>query len=226
MKKMTILLLSLIILPGLPLISLQGLNGLGYEGNLVNHYYLPVSEVLAIKGDATIGQTFTAPVNGLQRIEVALRTYDRQNTHDVTFYLKSSPASPQIIYQETFNAGEIGHNQWRAFQIPLISDSAGQTFFFYFASPESVTGNALTVGGDLGDWYNEGQAYFDSTPADADIAFRTYYALTPGQELTLLGQRIVEAKPSLWGDLRFYLLLLVLYVLILLRVFVALVKLV
>lgn len=225
-KKMTILLLNLGIPLGLIFITVQGLNGWGYEGNLVNHYHLPVSKVLEIKGEAVIGQTFSAPVNGLQRIDVALRTYGRRNTHNLTFYLKPSLDSPTIIYQETFNAADIKDNQWRTFHFSPIPDSAGRTFFFYFASPESVNGNAITVGGDLGDWYNGGNAYFGSTPADADIAFRTYYGLALDEQLSLLAQRIVEAKPSIWGDRRLYLLLLVLYALILLRIFVELVKLV
>ena len=45
-------------------------------------------------------------------------------------------------------------------------------------------------------------------------------------KLSILGQRLVEDKPSIWGDIRFYILLLALYGLISLRVFVELVKLV
>ena len=108
---------------------------------------------------------------------------------------------------------------------PPISDSAGQTFFFYFASSNSVQGDAITVGGALGDLYNGGNAYLGPVPADADIAFRTYYGLSSYQKLSILGQRLVENKPSVWGDVRFYLLLAGLYILILLIVFVELVKL-
>jgi hypothetical protein len=224
-KKIAIILVSVIIPVGLFLIFIQGLDGLAYEGNLVNHYYIAVPESFEIKEDLTIGQTFTAPVNGLQRIDVALRTYGRRNTHAVTFYLKQSPDSPQVIYQEIFNASQISDYPWRTFKFPPILDSAGKTFFFYFASPESVTGNAITVGGAQGDWYNGGTAYFGPVPTEADLAFRTYYGLAPSAELTLLAQRIIEAKPSIWSDFRFYLLLLVLYVLILLRVLVELIKL-
>ena len=226
MKKIAIILVSLLILVGLLLIFVQSLDVLGYEGNLVNHYYYPIPDSFEIKGNFIIGQTFTAPLNNLQRIDVAFRTFGRRNTHDVTFYLKPAPESSEIIYQETFNASEVSDYRWRTFLFPPIPDSAGKSFFFYFASPDSVSGDAITVGGAQGDWYNGGTAYFGSLPTDADTAFLTYYGLTPREKLTLLSQEIIKAKPSLWSDVRFYLLLLLLYVLILLRIFVKMIKLV
>lgn len=224
-KKMSISLISILLLAGLITIVIKGLDLLGYEGQLINLYHQPISDALEIKGDLAIGQTFLAPVDGLQRIDVVLRTYGRRNTHDVTFYLKQSLDSPEVIYQETFDASEIRNNSWRTFEFPPIPDSAGRTFFFYFASPDSVKGDAITVGGALGDLYNGGNAYLGPVPADADMAFRTYYGLSPGEKLAILGERLVENKPSVWSDIRFYLLLAGLYVLILLVAFVELIRL-
>jgi hypothetical protein len=226
MKKITLVLVSLMILIGLPLIVIQSLDVLGYEGNLVNHYYYSVPDSFEIKGDFIIGQTFTAPLNNLQRIDIAFRTFGRRNSHDVTFYLKPAPESSEVIYQETFNASELSDYRWRTFSFPPIADSASKSFFFYFASPDSVSGDAITVGGAQGDWYNGGTAYFGPIPTDADIAFLTYYGLSPTEKLNLLSEAITKAKPSIWGDIRFYLLLVLLYALILLRIFVKLIKLV
>jgi hypothetical protein len=225
MQKLAVILISMTLPVGLILIFVRGLDLLGYEGQLVNQYNYSSPEILEIKGDVTVGQTFVAPVDGLQRIDVALRTYDRKNTQDVTFYLKPSLDSPDILYQETFNASEIWDNEWRTFEFPPISDSAGKTFFFYFASPDSVRGDAITVGGGPGDFYNDGSAYLGPVPAQGDLAFRTYYGLSSNEKLSMLAQRLVEDKPSIWGDIRFYLLLVGLYVLILLRIFVELIKL-
>ena len=222
---MSISLISILLLGGLITIVIKGLDLLGYEGQLINFYHQPISDALEIKGDLAIGQTFLAPVDGLQRIDVVLRTYGRRNTHDVTFYLKQSLDSPEVIYQETFDASEIRNNSWRTFEFPPIPDSAGRTFFFYFASPDSVKGDAITVGGGLGDLYNGGNAYLGPVPADADMAFRTYYGLSPSEKLAILGERLVENKPSVWSDIRFYLLLAGLYALILLLAFVELIRL-
>lgn len=225
-QKLVTIFIGILFSIGLISIFIKGLDLLGYEGQLVNRYHVSLSDALEIKGDLTIGQTFLAPMDDLQRIDVILRTYGRKNTQDVTFFLKQSPDSAEVIYQETFNASEVKNNQWRTFEFPPISDSAGKTFFFYFASADSTVGNAITVGGADGDYYNGGIVYVGPTPAEGDLAFRTYYGLSPKEKLSILGQRLVEDKPSIWGDIRFYILLLALYGLISLRVFVELVKLV
>jgi hypothetical protein len=225
-KIVSILFICIMLITGLVLISIKGLDLLGYEGQLVNRYHVVISDVLEIKGDFTIGQTFLSPLDGLQRIDVVLRTYGRKNTHDVTFFLKQSPDSPEVIYQETFNASEIGNNQWRTFEFSPIPDSAGKTFFFFFTSPESIKGDAITVGGVEKNYYHDGSAYVNFVPAEGDLAFRTFYGLSLTERLSLLGQRLVENKPSIWGDIRFYILLLVLYVLISVRIFVEFIKLI
>jgi hypothetical protein len=191
---------------------------------------LPAPE---ITDDLVIGQTFEAPVDGLRRIDVVLRTYNRRNTHPVTFYLKPSIDSEDVIYQETFNASEVRNNQWRTFEFSPVLDSAGKSYYFYFESPDSVEGNAITVGGAQGgDFYNDGATYLtadylggDPTIVLADVAFRTYYGLSLKEKVSILGQRLVENKPFIWGDIRFYMFLAVLYVLILLGAFIELAKL-
>lgn len=225
-QKLAIISISILPVIGLALIFITGLNLLGYEGQPVNQYHIELSDAFEIKGEVIIGQTFVAPLNGLRRIDVAFRTYGRKNTRAVTFYLKQSPDSADIIYQETFNASEIGDNQWRTFEFPPVPDSAGKTFFFYLASPDSVFGDAITVGGGPGDFYKNGSAYLGYVPTQADLAFRTYYGLSAGQKLSILEKRIVENKPSIWGDIRFYILLLALYALIMVRVWAEIMKLV
>lgn len=225
-KKKTIgFLIVISFLVGLFFIFTTALDRLGYEGQPINYEQF-IFDTLEIRGDLIIGQTFLAPVDNLQRIDVILRNYGRQNTHDVTFYLKQSPDSPKVLYQETFNASEITRsNQWRTFEFPPILNSAGKSYFFYFVSPDSVAGDAITVGGGLGDLYKDGSAYLGPVPARGDLAFRTYYGLSTSEKLSMLAQRLVENKPSIWGDIRFYILLLVLYGLISLRIFVELIKL-
>jgi len=225
MRRQTITLVVIAFLGvGLTLIIIKGLDLLGYEGQLVNHDHLPISEQFEIKGDVTIGQTFFAPQNGLHRIDLLFRTFGRRNTHDVTFYLKPGLDSPDIIYQETFNASDVGNNRWRTFEFPPIPNSAGKSYFFYLASPNSVAGNAITLGGGSGDFYEDGAAHVGPMPMQADVAFRTYYGLSTQEKLSTLADRVVEDKPSIWGDIRFYILLVILYLLLMMRIFVELLK--
>ncbi|MFC1975734.1 hypothetical protein ACFLXQ_05000 [Chloroflexota bacterium] len=223
-QKFTIILICILILIGLVLIFIKAVDLLGYEGQLVNRYNNVSTETVEIKGDFTIGQTFLAPENDLHRIDVLFRTYGRRNTHEVTFYLKPSLDSPDIITQETFNASEVGDNRWHTFEFPPIPDSAGKMFYFYFASPESVLGDAITVGGGEGDFYNGGGAFAFSMPANADLAFRTFYGLSPNEKLSTLGKRLIEDKPSIWGDVRFYILLVMLYILIMGRILAEMIR--
>ncbi len=220
-KQIANLIISAFLVGGLALILITWLDGLGHAGQIVNYETLDIDE-LEIKGGFILGQAFLAPRDGLNRIDVILRTYGRRNTRDVTFYLKPAPDSPDIIYQETFNAAGVWNQQWRTFEFPPLADSAGKTYFFYLASPDSVAGDAISVGGATGDFYNDGSTYLAIGPAQGDLAFRTYYDLSLREKLSLLGQRVTEDKPSIWGDIDFYLLLLALYGLIMLRVFVEL----
>ncbi len=222
-KKLVNLIILMLIIGGLTLILVTWLDNLGHAGQIVNYENLDMAG-LEIKGDFILGQTFLAPRNGLHRIDVILRTYERRNMHDVTFYLKQSPDSPEILYQETFNAVTVGNNRWRRFEFPPIPDSAGKTYFFYLASPDSVAGDAISVGGATGDFYDDGITHLAVGPAQGDLAFRTYYNLSPGEKLAMLGQRLVEDKSSIWGSINFYILLLALYILILLRIFVEIFK--
>jgi len=107
-----------------------------------------------------------------------------------------------------------------------MADSAGQTYYFFFDSPSSTPGDALTLGGLEGDTYPNGTALINGQPARADVAFRTYYSnVSLAEKTAALAARITENKPSIWGDVRFYVFLAVAYVLILLLVFIKIVKL-
>jgi hypothetical protein len=229
-KKIAVILILMLILFGLAIIFVTGQDLLGYEGQPNNQYFLSAPEITR---DLAIGQTFEAPVDGLHRIDVVLRSYNRRNTHPVTFYLKPSIDSQEVIYQESFNASEVRNNQWRTFEFSPILDSAGKSYYFYLESPDSVEGNAITVGGAQGgDFYNDGATYLTAdylgehpTIVLADVAFRTYYGLSFKEKISILVQRMVENKPLVWGDIRFYMLLTGLYVVILVGVFIELVKL-
>jgi len=225
-QKVAIILICLFILTCLIMIFGQALDLLGYEGQLVNRYInVSQSDTVEIKGDFIIGQTFVAPVDGLQRIDVVLRTFGRQNTKDVNFILTEIDAS-EFIYRETFNASEAGNNQWRTFEFPPITNSQGKTFLFYFGSPESIIDDAITVGGGEGDFYSEGSAIAGPMPTNADLAFRTYYGLSAAEKMSIFGRRLVEDKPAIWGNLFFYVVLVIFYGLILLWAFIEIFKLV
>jgi hypothetical protein len=204
------LLVSLLPLVTFALVLAYSLNLLGFEGQTL--YYAPPAEIQEVKGDKTVGQTFVAPLPGLQRIDVTLFDRGRRNTHDVTFHLRPGLDSSTDIVSITFNASAVKGGEWYTFDFPPLPDSANKTYYFYFSSPESTDNDAIAVGGIQVDLYPGGEAYLGSTPAKADAAFRTYYSgVTLPQKAERLLERLAENKPFLWGNKYFYVFLAIVY---------------
>jgi len=164
----------------------------------------PVGQIV---GGETVGQTFLARYNHLQRIDVFMATYARPNTHEVIFHLKTDPGAPDDIFRLSFNAREVEDYAYRSFTFPPIPDSAGRTFCFYVESPSSVEGDAITVWMQPQDLYPRGTMFRNGTPAGGDLRFQAYYQGSYRDKMKALLDRLVENKPSIWGEKWFYVLL-------------------
>lgn len=164
-----------------------------------------------IRGSITIGQTFTAPHDGLYRIDVLMATYARENSEDVIFHLRSDPESESDLVQISINGREIEDNQFHSFTFNPIRDSEGKSYYFFFDSPESVTGDAVTVWGTEKNLYAGGRAFRKHRPSRGNLAFLTYYQPSFMDKVSILLDRLAQNKPLFWGDKRFYLLLALLY---------------
>ncbi len=211
----------LLTLAGLLLIGAHTLALLGYEGQFLNK--IRPGPAIALVGGVQLGQTFVAPRNGLERVDVLMYGYRRRNSQPVTFHLRKI-GTDQDEVSFTFNAGEVRGWRWQSFRFAPLEDSAGQAYYFFFDSPTSTPDDALTLGGVEGDVYPNGAALINGHPARADVAFKTFYAnVSLADKLSALATRITEHKPSVWGDIRFYLLLAGAYILLLFGIFVELV---
>jgi hypothetical protein len=205
----------LLTLTALLLIGARSLALLGYEGQFVN-MIRPTAGIALVDG-VQLGQTFVAPRAGLERIEVLMYGYHRHNTQPVTFHLRKDDAEQDEV-SFTFNAGEVRGWRWRSFRFDPLADSAGQTYYFFFDSPTSTPDDALTMGGVEGDLYPNGTALINGHPAFADAAFKSFYAdVSLTDKLSALVARVTQSKPSIWGDVRFYVLLTSLYLLLVIR---------
>lgn len=132
----------------------------------------PVGE---ITGKKEIGQTFYSSYNKLNRIDVMLATYNRENSQEVIFHLKKSPSDKEDIYSETFHASSVVDNTYRTFEFPPIPDSAGKTFYFSFESPLSKEGDAITIWTSKQDKYKKGKMYINGKSSKGDLRFITYF---------------------------------------------------
>ena len=197
------------------LIGVRSLALLGYEGQFVDE--IKPGPATALVGGLELGQTFVAPRAGLDRIDVLLYGYRRPNTQPVTFHLRKDDAEQDEV-SFTFNAGKVWGWRWRSFRFDPLADSAGQTYYFFFDSPTSTPDDSLTMGGVEGDLYPNGTALINGHPAFADAAFKTFYAdVSLTDKISALVARVTQSKPSIWGDVRFYVLLTSLYLLVVIR---------
>jgi len=173
----------------------------------------PIADTPAgeICGSITFGQVFTAPYDGLYRIDVLMATYARENTHDVIFHLRSRPQGESDLVKMTINAREIEDNQFRPFIFDPIRDSAGKSYYFFFDSPDSEPGDAITVWGTIKNLYREGRPFRNHRAGGGDLVFLAYYQPSTLDKVDILLDRLAANKPLFWGDRRFYLLLALLY---------------
>jgi hypothetical protein len=202
----------LLILVGLLLIGVQAVNLLGYEGQFVNH--LRPSPAVALVNGVQLGQTFVAPRAGLERVDVLVHGNLWGNSQPATFHLRRL-GDGRDIFSETFESNGARSWRWKSFQFAPLADSAGQAYYFFLESPAPAPDKALKVGGVQGDLYPEGTALINGHPAFADVAFKTFYAnVSLAEKLSALAGKIVANKPAVWGDIRFYGLLALAYVLL------------
>ena len=196
----------------LALIGLRTVSLLGHEGQLVN--LIHPGPATALAGGLQLGQTFVAPRADLNRVDVLLYGYYRRNTQLVIFHLRKVGAEKDEV-AITFNAGEVWGWLWKRFEFPPLTDSAGESYYFFLESPASTPQDSITVGGVEGDLYPNGGGFINGQPAFADAAFGTYYAnVSLGEILSALTAAVTRAKPSFWGDIRFYALIGALYLLL------------
>ena len=196
-------------------VVISSLDLVGYEGQFVN--LLRPASAATLVGAVQMGQTFVAPRPGLSRIDVLLYGFHRRNTQAVAFHLREAGAQHDKV-TSTFNAGEVWDWRWMSFDFGPLADSEGKAYYFYLDSATSTPEDGLTIGGVEGDLYPYGTAIVNGQPVFAEAAFKTFYAnVSVGDKLSALAAKITASKPSIWGDVRLYVLLGLLYLLLMVR---------
>lgn len=209
MKKFVTITFLILALAGFSIIIAFWFNQLACEGQPINNNVAP-TDTQQIWGEQIISQSFIAPHNNLNRVDILFQTYQRQNTYDVTLRLLEAPAEGQDpfkgpeLFETTFNAATVSDQSWQTFTFPSISNSKGKTYLITLQSPESVKGNAITVGGIERDVFQSGSAFLGPTPLQADITFRACFQMTVIEKWHVLADQITRNRPVLWGEASFY----------------------
>lgn len=211
-------------LAGLIAMGVSLFNQLACEGQPINNNVLPTFSQ-QIMGEQILSQSFIAPRPGLNRIDILFQTYQRQNTQDVTLRLLEVPGGVDNplqgveLFKATFNATDVSDEIWRTFGFAPIPDSAEKTYLITLQSPESVNGNAITVGGIERDVYRPGSAFLGPVPVPADITFRACFQMTISEKLQVLAEQMTRNRPAIWADPIFYGVALMAYLLLLIGFF-------
>ena len=165
-----------------------------------------------------VGQTFKAGADNLSGISIMFATYSgRENTDLVNFYLRRSIKDSADLRIGTVQPQTLGDNQFYRFEFEPVTDSAGQTYFFFVVSPSSSPGNAITIDLDGRDPYPLGSAYVvrgqglavtdpqvlaRSGKPSLDVGFEAYYSVPLGvatvNKVITTGQRFVQT----WDEQR------------------------
>lgn len=153
-----------------------------------------------IWGDQTVGQTFTATRDGLQRIDLQLATYARPNTGGVVFHLRAGPDADEDLATVEFEAADVEDNSFRTFSFPTLDRSRGQVYYFFLEAPTAGPGNAITVWSSATDTYAAGQRYQAGKAQAGDLVFRTYTRYDTVSVLADVGQGLRRGlKPLVLG---------------------------
>jgi hypothetical protein len=139
----------------------------------IDHYLGPP---LAESG--ILGQTFQVDCAGLSQVEITLGTFYDPPSAPITFSLATDTSAQTILFTEIFAGQSVKDYQKRKFSFPSIDTSAGQSYFFFIASPASTPQQALTARGYTDtpvDRYPQGKAWAGQLgalqPLQADFAF-------------------------------------------------------
>lgn len=178
-----------------------------------------------VRANQAIGQSFVAPRDNLNRVEVWLQTFNRRNTQDVLIFVLDITDTPRQVYSTTFNASTVQNNTWYALDFAPIPDSQGRTYLIKAESPTSQPGDAIALTGVPKDIYPHGVALLENTPLSADVAFRACFALSPLEKWQTFIAQVTQNRPGWWGHEAFYTVLLVGYGLGMLALFGYLVRL-
>lgn len=131
----------------------------------------PIGEIY---GSKIISQSFVSSENGLNRIDILLATYARNNTENVSFYLREADSNTDIVII-TVNAEKIRDNTYHSFKFGPILESKGKTYIFSIESPDSKPGDAITIWHNTEDTYPNGSILMDNISIPGDLGFRVYY---------------------------------------------------
>lgn len=158
------------------------------------------------RSDFSVGQTFLARTNGLNRIDVLMGTHGRTLGQDVVFKLRESRDEPGLR-SLTIKRETVRDNLYQTFSFPPIKDSKGRAFAFEISAAGGGTEGPGCLWMNARDIYPDGGILFGGNPGSGDCIFRTYASRT----LASAAGRIAGRWPGVLGKAAFFWLMTLLF---------------
>lgn len=126
---------------------------------------------MGLNSSNTVGQTYVANYAGLQAVTFSLRP-NEQGSGTLTMHLRSSPASTIDLLKVSLPINQIAEQKQYRFNFPYLSGSNNQ----YYYSVLTIDGEgSVDVGYGPADEYQNGSAYNNEKPVEAQLSFNLDY---------------------------------------------------
>ncbi len=161
--------------------------------------------------DFTVGQSFKAGMDRLNRIDALMGTHGKTLGGEVVLRLRELPppsGPPADLRVVRIKASEIRDNLYQTFSFPPIPDSKGKRYSYevFAVDPDPGTPGCLWI--NEADIYPEGDFLVQGKVNGGDCAFRTYSSRTIASQ----ARRIARRWPRPFGTPAFFWLVLAAFV--------------
>ena len=129
------------------------------------------SQWLVLDAQTTVGQTFVADYSGLQAVYISLRS-DSSGDGALIAHLRSNPESTIDLASASFQAQLVNLEKSYQFTFQSLPNSNNQ-YYYIFLSYEGS--GAIEVGSGPTNSYQNGSAYKNHNPLDAQLTFNLEY---------------------------------------------------
>jgi hypothetical protein len=153
----------------------------------------PVGEIY---GEKQIGQTFFCDKDEMDRIDVLLATYARINSGKIIFHLRENTGNTDIR-TITIDAKYVKDTKYHQFIFEPVEDSKNKSYEFYFTSPDSSPGNAITIWSTQENSYDGGDATINHKPIKGDLNFKVFHTFDTSDFLSIFFWRLSRDIPFL-----------------------------
>jgi len=118
----------------------------------------------------TFEQSFVAKGRFIEKVDLLLATFARQNSGSV--FLEIVDSNSQSLAKAEWPIESIKDNSWQKFNFGSINVVQGMSYRLRLTSPSGQNGNAITWWATPNDSYSNGNAIIDGVSQDTDFAFK------------------------------------------------------